>query len=457
MISLKDYFNNFFIESVSNSHGRLLLEAAYTEHFDTPEEFIKFISRRYDINSEVEEFVEYVYYYWNKCFDKSPRTSPFRCTPNSNIKLARCYDTNDFLTGLPKFVEVNTNNKLKVGGITIIFGNGSRFNIRNKSGLDFEQSCRQDIIDLVYLIKESTNSKADRTEKWKSLKISKNFDYIMNLYLSGDLEDVLKGVETNPQLDISKYIVSSKDIHIQQLNNNSRLIDKMFNISNTDITKIYNDTPLYTCDIIIKSPTSPDTEKIYISNKLNLSQSSSVNISEVLQNNKTFKSAIKKELSYDEIKSINSKEMEGFNNFCNEFGLDKEDFYNKFLFQKKQIPYDYNIKLTSPSHSSKQLTKLVLGLIGNNFWLVTPTSSNKIVVNKKYTSYPIKIISARIRKPRKDSIRGVIIQAQMGSIVFDFVFRTGGDIDMGKGGEIDNSTYPYRLFISNLDVVQLTK
>jgi hypothetical protein len=376
------------------------------------------------------EFIDLMFNIWIDNFEKEPNKIPFRCDGKS-VKLSASYEIyKDDILGLQDNIDnckINfTTGKFTINDYTIKFGEGSLKGVTSAKGLSYEDTVVEQLIKTVELI-AGKHSEGRLTKKdFEETITDKTLHCLYNMYDAGHLDEVLElyiNSKDNP-IDLSTIIIKTGGGNTKR-NSNGEIFDSEFNVTNSDIETVLEDSGNIIADVTINTKTP-----VYISVKMKSSQLSGVMYKKAIAQNETFKNAVMSNETWDDIKT--AKEMVPFINFFNVLGIVPSDIFTAY----KQIysgKSSKDIELTLNKNYDPTLLGCVFQkLLGGNYWYVKPGICE--YVDYKDAGLKFNIDKASITSTGK----GISVIGNINGLKAHVNFRTDGDRTVGP--------YPYRLF-----------
>jgi len=371
----------------------------------------------------LDQITGFLYGLWNTDHENTPQMIPYRFG-NRSVKIARIYevikeDLFDFLRR--KNIKFKITKKgFSCCGITFEWGDGSMFVNRSGKGLDYEDTIIKELITLVQTIggahKEKKLSKTDLA----NIVEDKSLHHLFPLYLEGALDEVLDMFIKDPGIDLSTVIVKTGDSNTQR-NRKGQLFDKDFNITESDMKAVLDESGYIISDVTINT-----AHKVYISVKMKSSQLSGINYQWALEKNDAMWKGIADGKTFDDVKD--APDMKALINFCNVVGIDVVDIYDKYTKIVNQEKIDKEIKL-GKHYDGKKLGILFQKLIGGNYWYTKPDKVLFVPAENKHWAFDID------RATMADSGKRISIRGRINGIDVELEFRTDG-----------HGLWPYRLF-----------
>ncbi len=307
----------------------------------------------------LDEFIDLIYDYWETAvqYDKYP---PFR-TDGKDIKIARCYETNEFFKRLDDASIKYKNTPgaaIKINNYRFIWGNGSPAGrTSSQAGLEYEKTVLDNIKSVISNLAAGMDPKKVFTDGKENLK---------PIYDARDLDDAIAYIKKN-QMDIHDIVLPTGKINTTR-NKSGQIFDKDLNLNTANKRKTVKDSGRIIADIQI---TVPGKEPVNISVKLGHAQLSALQVTDVMQSNAGFRSALEKKRSYADIKD--EPYMVKFNNAFKLMGINPEDIYNWYL-------NDTGTAAKFESYDSDLLGDLFSYILGGDYWYVTPNPADVIYV-----------------------------------------------------------------------------
>ena len=369
------------------------------------------------------EFIEYIFNIWKDRFDNNASNVPFRCNGKA-AKLGRAYEVyKDDIVDFCKQhnIKVSTDDEsIKIEGVTIKWGDGSLKGIRAAAGLSYEQVVINQIVTFIETIAGAYKDGLLDDKLLNEMFDKKDEQHWINMYKQGGFDELLDLYIKNPDIDLHKIVTNTGSGKTHR-NDNDELFDDDFVIQKSNIEKVLKDSGEIIADVTINTKTPQ-----YISVKMKAAQLSGVNYQNAIARNKTFKSSVMSNDSYNDVE--NTKDMIAFNNFCETLGLIPEDVFNKYKDLYNGGIKDNNLEINK-NYDPELLGCLFQKLLGGNYWYVKPGVCE--YVDYKNAKLKVNISSANISNTGKD----ITIKGDINGLKCGITFRTDG-----KG------PWPYRLF-----------
>lgn len=372
---------------------------------------------------DLELLTGFVYGIWETNFDSKPQLIPFRFSDKS-VKLGRAYEGSK--EDIFKFLNTKkvsytvTKDGFKIGGIKVEWGDGSMFNNRSIKGLGYEDTIIEELILFIITIHGAHKEKRLTEADLNNIVENRMLHHLFPLYLGGALDKVLDMYIKDNSMDLHTVITKTGDKGTQR-NRKGQLFDKDFNITDSDMKDVLEESGSIIADVTIK--TKPE---VYISVKMKSSQLSGVNYQYALEKNEDMWNGINAGKSFDDVKD--EPDMKALINFCDVCGIDVEDIYNKYTCIANHEKFDKNIKL-GKRYDGKKLGILFQKLVGGNYWYTKP--EHVLFVPAENNNWEFTVSKATIAETGKR----ISIQGTIEGVAVELEFRTDG-----------HGAWPYRLF-----------
>lgn len=378
-----------------------------------------------------KEFIELMFFIWNEQFDSAPSKIPFRCD-GKHAKISRIYmafidDIKDVCKRTNSKFESKPFAQIKINDVKFEWGEGSIKGYRAEKGLSYEDDVVNELISIVECVAGSPKKLNEK--EFKEAVNNPTLAEWWPFYKEGALDEVISMYPC----DLSKIIIKTGAGNTAR-NSNNELFDDDFNVTNSDIKQVLNESGRIIADVTI------DTKHpVYISVKMKASQLSGVSYKNAISKNEMFKTAVLEHASWDDIK--NSKEMIPFINFFNVLGLLPENVFDKYKSIYSGKSADMELKINN-NYNPNLLGCLFQKLLGGNYWYVKP--GLHIRVDDKDAKLKFNVKSARL----SESGKSITIVGDVNGLKSQLIFRT----DSEKYGP-----WPYRLFpkISVPELIEL--
>lgn len=406
---------------------------------DCYEQFRNVINSDHIDTEILNGFIDLLYGIWDRYYKSEDTKIPFRFNDKGKVKLGRMYLFPGPLEEIESWVSEKFNDDytiqakgnyphIRLNDLYIYFGNGSVFGDRAAAGLGEEGVIQQNIIKLVddvaqYMVGHGIEK---INNKWNpSIYEHQDIAYLHPLFQSGALNTIIYDYIIDPSIDLNKRIKLTGGGNTRR-NTGGILWDSDFNIQTKDVEGTLEQSGKIISDITIDGDT-------YISCKMKTGQLSGVNYTQAMATNRFFHSAIADGKTHDEVSG--SKEMTGFNNFCEVFGISPKELYDKYM-EKNNTG-----SITSPALNPLKKSSHTMGLIfqyilGGNYWYIKDNICIYVSGSDAHLNFNITDISITTKSHRGSEPGKVItISGSINSVPASIVIRTSGVY-----------AYPYRIF-----------
>lgn len=391
------------------------------------------------------ELITKLYEIWQQDFHADPAKIPFRFNPRGKVKVCDVYEPYfpEWSKVLNRYKDRNWEESERGDYVEIISKGGAKLRLtwgngsigKNMNGnepkgakaMKHEASVGGDIKEILDKLVPFHNqdgkfipTRISRSE-YESLSNRRPIHILWNLYDAGVFDYALQQmIEHDKSSDEFVKATGATGTH---RNDDGEIWDDEFNIDPRSMEKVLHDSGYIIADHqIVTGPGKDDLANISV--KMAKGQLSGPTFPEGMDRNTGFWQAIKKEMSYKDIKD--EKYMIPFNNLCDTLCISAESLYNVYLSgDGKGRPLE-----VLSGREGGRLGMIFQKLVGGNYWYVKPNCC--IFVTDKDAHLKFKVESASI----SDGNRSIYIKGKISNIPAEVCLRTSSR----------RNKYPDRIF-----------